>query len=59
MKISISELLDKFNNDITFRKSIIRDLNKLKSKFSKEEINEHRVQIESLITQLEKGQNDV
>lgn len=55
MKISISEFLDKFNNNIIFRKSIIDDLNKLKSRFTKEEINEHKEQIKDLIKEFEKG----
>lgn len=55
MKISISEFLDKFNNNIIFRKSIIDDLNKLKSQFKKEEINEHKEQIKDLIKEFEKG----
>lgn len=49
----VSEFLEKYQNDSEFKQSVVLDLEKTKSRFSPEEIQEHREQIKQLIEYLE------
>lgn len=51
--MTVSEFLEKFQNDSDFKQSVILDLENTHSIFSQEELQEHREQIEQLIEYLE------
>lgn len=59
--MTVSEFLEKYENDSEFKQSIILDLKNTQSRFNPEELQEHREQIKQLIEYLEqqeKEQND-
>ena len=49
----VSEFLEKYENDSEFKQSVILDLENTRSRFSQEELQEHREQIKQLIEYLE------
>ena len=49
----VSEFLEKYENDSEFKQSVILDLENTQSRFSQEELQEHREQIKQLIEYLE------
>jgi hypothetical protein len=51
--MTVSEFLEKYENDSDFKKSLLLDLEKTKSRFNPEELQEHREQIKQLLEYLE------
>ena len=49
----VSEFLEKYENDSEFKQSVVLDLENTQSRFSQEELQEHREQIKQLIEYLE------
>lgn len=54
----LSEFLEKYENNSEIKQSIILDLEKTKSRFSPEEIQEHSAQIKQLIEYLEQQERE-
>ena len=56
--MTVSEFLEKFQNDSDFKQFIILDLKNTQSRFSTEELQEHREQIKQLIEYLEQQEKE-
>lgn len=56
--MTVSEFLEKFQNDSDFKQSVILDLEKTQSRFSQEELQEHREQIKQLLEYLEQQEKE-
>ena len=56
--MTVSEFLEKFRNDCEFKQSVVLDLQNTQSRFSQEEIQEHREQIKQLLEYLERKETN-